>query len=210
MSVLTLVLASTSPRRYQILSLLNLSFLMVPPDSLEEVSENRPPEQEALHQAKRKAMSLAARFPEAILVGSDTLINLDGIMIGKPRDHDDARYILRRLRGRSHEVITAVAMFKGTKAFEAVETARVHMREFTYSELEAYVATGDPLDKAGGYSIQGTGRGLVAGFDGDYLAVVGLPIRAVAEGLRQFGVEVTLDLDSLYRERDFLNWKSFA
>jgi septum formation protein len=207
---LTLVLASTSPRRYQILSLLNLSFLMVPPDSLEEVSEKHPPEQEALHQAKRKAMSLAARFPEAILVGSDTLISLDGIMIGKPRDHDDARYILRRLRGRSHEVITAVAMFKRTKAFEAVETARVHMRDFTYSELETYVATGDPLDKAGAYSIQGTGRGLVAGFDGDYLAVVGLPIRAVAEGLREFGVEVTLDLDRLYRERDFLNWKSFA
>ncbi len=207
---MTLVLASTSPRRYQILSLLNLPFLMVPPDSLEEVSGQRPPEQEALHQAKRKATSLSARFPEAVLIGSDTLISLDGIMIGKPKDHDDARYILRRLRGRSHEVMTAVAVLNGRKTFEAVETARVHMRDVTYSELEAYVATGDPLDKAGAYSVQGAGRGLVAGFDGDYLAVVGLPLRAVAEGLRQFDVEVVFDLDRLYRERNFPNWKTFA
>jgi len=207
---LTLVLASTSPRRYQILSLLNLPFLMVPPDNLEEVSEKRPPEQEALHQAKRKAASLAARFPEAVLVGSDTLISLDGVTIGKPKDHDDAHHILRRLRGRSHEVMTAVAVLNGRKTFEAVETARVRMRDFTDSELEAYVATGDPLDKAGAYSIQGVGHGLVAGFDGDYLAVVGLPLRAVADGLRQLGVEVTLDLDRLYHERNFLNWNSFA
>jgi septum formation protein len=207
---LTLVLASTSPRRYQILSLLNLPFLMVPPDSLEEASGKRPPKQEALHQAKRKAASLVARFPAAILLGSDTLISLDGVTIGKPKDHDDARQILRRLKGRSHEVVTAVAMLKGAKVFEAVETARVSLRDFTDSELEAYVTTGDPLDKAGAYSIQGAGRGLVAGFDGDYLAVVGLPLRAVAEGLRQFGVEVTLDLDRVYRERDFLNWRSFV
>jgi len=183
---------------------------MVPPDSLEEVSEKRPPEQEALHQAKRKAASLSARFPEAVLVGSDTLISLDGVTIGKPKDHDDARYILRRLRGRSHEVMTAVAVLNRRKTFEAVETARVRMRDFTDSELEAYVATGDPLDKAGAYSIQGVGHGLVAGFDGDYLAVVGLPLRAVADGLRQLGVEVTLDLDRLYHERNFLNWNSFA
>lgn len=207
---MTLVLASTSPRRYQILSLLNLSFLMVPPDSLEEVSEKRPPEQEVLHQAKCKAASLAARFPEAILIGSDTLISLDGVTIGKPKDHDDARHILRRLRGQSHSVVTAVAMLKGAKIFETVETARVSLRGFTDSELEAYVTTGDPLDKAGAYSIQGAGRRLVAGFDGDYLAIVGLPLRSVANGLRQFGVEVTLDLDRLYRERNFLNWKSFA
>jgi septum formation protein len=84
------------------------------------------------------------------------------------------------------------------------------MRDFTDSELEAYVATGDPLDKAGAYSIQGVGHGLVAGFDGDYLAVVGLPLRAVADGLRQFGVEVAIDLDRLYRERNFLNWRSFV
>ena len=214
---MTLVLASTSPRRYQIFSLLNLPFLMVPPDSLEKVSEERPPQQEALYQAKCKAASLSARFPEAILIGSDTLIGLDGVTIGKPKDRDDARHILRRLRGRSHEVVTAVYLLSGRgtarrapTVFEWVETARVSLRDFTDAELDAYVATGDPFDKAGAYSIQGAGRGLVEGFDGDYLAVVGLPLRAVAEGLRHFGVAVALDLDRLYRERDFLNWRTFV
>ena len=207
---MTLVLASTSPRRYQILSLLTLPFLMVPPDGPEALSGERTSAQEALHQAKRKAASLAARFPQAILIGSDTLISLDGVTIGKPKNQDDARNILRRLRGRTHEVVTALAMLKGDKVFEAVEKARVRMCDFKESEMETYVATGDPLDKAGAYSIQGAGRGLVAGLDGDYLAVVGLPLRAVAEGLRQMGMEILVDLDRLYRTRDFLNWNTFA
>jgi septum formation protein len=206
---LTIVLASTSPRRYQILSLLRLPFLMVSPDGSEVVTEGPSPAEEALFQARRKATSLAVRFPEAVLIGSDTLISLEGAKIGKPRDLHDARDILRRLRGRTHEVVTAVAMVKGDRTFEAVETAQVRMREFNDQELAAYLATGDSLDKAGAYSVQGLGRSLIGGLDGDYLAVVGLPLRAVAEGLRQFGVEAPADLDRLYRERAFLNWRTF-
>jgi septum formation protein len=100
-------------------------------------------------------------------------------------------------------------MVKGDRTFEAVETAQVRMREFNDQELAAYLATGDSLDKAGAYSVQGLGRSLIGGVDGDYLAVVGLPLRAVAEGLRQFGVEAPADLDRLYRERAFLNWRTF-
>jgi septum formation protein len=205
----TLVLASTSPRRYQILSLLHLPFLMISPGVPEEASAGRSPAQETLSHAQSKAAALAARFPEAVLIGSDTLIGLDGAKIGKPRDLDDARDILRRLRGRAHEVVTAVALVKGARAFEAVETARVRLRAFSDRDLEAYLATGDSLDKAGAYSVQGQGRSLIEGLDGDYLAVMGLPLRAVADGLRQLGVETSADLDRLYRERDFLNWRTF-
>jgi septum formation protein len=206
---LTLVLASTSPRRYQLLALLGLPFLMVPPECREVLSGARPPAQEALHQARQKAASLVSRFPEAVILGSDTLINLDGRLIGKPSSPNDARAILQRLRGRSHNVITAVSILHQGKTIDAVETARVTMRDFTDTELDAYLATGDSLDKAGAYSIQKAGRDLVASLDGDYLAVVGLPLKAVAEGLAKLGCPVVVDVDRLYRERPVFNWRMF-
>ena len=206
---MTLVLASTSPRRYQILSLLGLPFLMVPPASREVLSGARPPAQEALHQARQKAASLVSRFPDAVILGSDTLINLDGRLIGKPSSLDDARAILQRLRGRTHDVVTAVSILHQSKNVDAVETARVTIRDFTDTELDAYLATGDPLDKAGAYAIQGAGRDLVASIEGDYLAVVGLPLRAVAQGLAKLGCPVTAEVDRLYRERAVFNWRTF-
>jgi nucleoside triphosphate pyrophosphatase len=204
-----LVLASTSPRRYQILALLGLPFLMVPPASREVLSGDRPPAQEALHQAHQKAASLVSRFPDAVILGSDTLINLDRRLIGKPSTLGEARAILQRLRGRSHDVVTAVSILHQSKTVDAVETAKVNMRDFTDTELDAYLATGDPLDKAGAYAIQGAGRELVASLDGDYLAVVGLPLRAVAQGLAKLGCPVTVDVDRLYRERAVFNWRTF-
>ena len=182
---------------------------MVPPGDAEVVSAGRPPAQEVLHQARRKAASLVTRFPNAVVLGSDTLISLDGAAIGKPNNREDSRAILRRLQGRVHEVVTAVVILYGGMTFEAVESVRVHMRDFTEAELESYLATGDSVDKAGAYSIQGPGASLIAGIDGDYLAVVGLPLRAVAEGLRRMGIPVSCDLDRLYRERAFLNWRTF-
>lgn len=184
---------------------------MVPADISEVMSESRAPGQEVIHLARRKAASLVPRFPGAIIIGSDTLIHLDGVNIGKPKDRNDAREILRRLWGRTHEVITGVVVLNAAedRSFDRAETVRVTMQAYTDTEIEAYVGTGDPLDKAGGYSLQGAGRGLLAGLDGDYLAAVGLPLRAVAEGLQAMGVPVPCDLDRLYRERDFLNWRSF-
>lgn len=222
-----LILASASPRRYQILSLLNLPFLMVPPDLAEVNSESRSTEQEALYWANRKAASLMACFQGSVVIGSDTLISLEGVKIGKPVDTDDARNILRRLRGRTHEVVTAVVLLEAPSilplpsegegrgegghagSFEWVETARVTMRDFSEADLEAYLATDDSLDKAGAYSVQGAGRHLIAGVDGDFPAVVGLPLRAVVEGLKRMGMPVVADVDRLYRERAFLNWRMF-
>jgi septum formation protein len=200
---------------------------MVPPDVSEVLSVGRVPKQEVIYQARRKAAALVSRFPEAIVLGSDTLISLEGEKIGKPTDDADATAILQKLRGRTHEVLTGVSFLKygcslppegesggegGSESalrFDWVETARVTMHHFSDAELEAYVATGDPLDKAGGYSVQGAGQGLVATVEGDFLAVVGLPLRAVAEGLRKMGVTVPVDMDTLYRERNFLNWRTF-
>src|SRR5712691_2143587 len=192
---------------------------MVPP-AYQEVGVRRavplPPE-EALDQACQKAASLVSRFPDSVILGSDTLINLDGHLIGKPSSPNDARAILKRLRGRTHDVVTAVCLLSGRgtarrapTVFEWVETARVTMRDFTDTELDAYLATGDSLGKAGAYAIQGAGRELVAGLDGDYLAVVGLPLKAVAEGLAKLGCPVVVDVDRLYRERNFLNWRTFG
>jgi len=204
-----MVLASTSPRRYQILALLELPFLMVPPACREMISGAHPPAQEALHQARQKAASLVSRFSDAVILGSDTLINLDGRLIGKPSSPDDARAILQRLRGRTHDVVTAVSILHQSKTVDAVERVKVAMRDFTDTELDAYLATGDPLDKAGAYAVQGAGRDLVASLDGDYLAVVGLPLRAVAQGLAELGYPVIVDVDRLYRERAVFNWRTF-
>src|SRR5437879_7817485 len=184
---------------------------MVPP-AYQEVEARRAvplPAQEALHQARQKVASLVSRFPNAVILGRDRLISLDGRLIGKPSGPDDARAILQGLCGRSHDVVTAVSILYQSRTVDAVETAKVTMRDFTDTELDAYLATGDSLDKAGAYSIQGAGRDLVASLDGDYLAVVGLPLKAVAEGLAKLGCPVT-DVDRLYRERNSLNWRTFG
>src|SRR2546428_10993448 len=160
---------------------------MVPPACREVLSGARPPAQEALHQARQKAASLVSRFPDAVILGSDALINLDACLIGKPSSADDARAILQRLRGRSHDVVTAVSILHQSKTVDVVETARVTIRDFTDTELDAYLATGDPLDKAGAYAIQGAGRDLVASLDGGYLGVVGLALRGGGPGAAQLG-----------------------
>src|SRR2546425_7972110 len=113
---------------------------MVPPASREVLSGSRPPAQEALHQARQKAASLVSLFPDAVILGSDTLINLDGRLIGKPSSLVDARAILQRLRGRTHDVVTAVSILHQSKSVDAVEAVKVTMRDFTDKEPDAYLA----------------------------------------------------------------------
>jgi septum formation protein len=208
---LTLVLASTSPRRYQILTLLRTAFLMVPPQTNEESEAQWTPPEEALALAQRKAASIANRFPTAVVLGSDTLINLNGQKIGKPENAMAARRILTGLRGRTHEVLTGVAMlhYASGKSIECIEAVKITMRYFSDAELDVYASSEEPLDKAGAYSLQGKGRSLIEWLEGDYLAAVGLPLKAVANGLRSLGVPVTVDVDKLYEERDFLNWRTY-
>lgn len=132
---------------------------------------------------KARAAAGAAKAGEPV-IGSDTVVVLDGRVLGKPRDVDDARAMLRALSGRTHEVMTGVCVLADGEEHTFVEVARVTFYELADDEIDAYVASGEPLDKAGAYGIQGLGRLLVRGMEGDYYAVVGLPIARLVRLLR--------------------------
>ena len=161
--------------------------------------------------AEGKARSCAARFPGSVILGSDTLIALDGEVMGKPSGLADARSMLLRLRGRVHAIHTAVALLRQSDAIQdaAVETVLVWMRPFDETELEAYLHTGESLGKAGAYSIQGVGGRFIERIEGDYTAAVGLPLRLVAGLLRKRGATLPIDVEQLYRDKPYPNWAVF-
>lgn len=208
----SLILASTSPRRKELLSLLGIPFDIVDPGFVEQVAERLAPEEQARRFADGKARTCAARFPDRLVLGSDTLIALEGQALGKPADAEEARCMLDRLRGREHLIHTAVALRRHTDALhqDAVETVRVWMEAFTDAELDAYVRAGESLGKAGAYSIQGLGGRLIRKIEGDYTAAVGLPLRMTAGLLHACGVALPIDLDELYRGKPYPNWAGFA
>jgi septum formation protein len=206
-----LILASSSPRRKEILSLLGVAFEIVPP-GVDEYSDSRwTVSEEAAYWALQKARAVVLRHPAATVIGSDTLIDLDGMKVGKPHTPEEALRTLRRLAGRSHRVVTAICLvMPGGKKWCDTAEVLVRMRPVPDEVLVRYASTDEPLDKAGGYSIQGEGRLLIDGIEGDYLAAVGLPLRSVAQGLREARIPVTADVERIYRERAFGNWKDFA
>jgi septum formation protein len=206
-----LILASSSPRRRQIFGLLGLPFEVIEPDFQEIVSCQRTIEDEVLYFGLSKAQSVARRNPEAIVIGSDTMISIDGEKIGKPRDGADAGRMLRALAGRIHYIFTSVAIMDGLggPGLEAVEKIKVKMRDLSDAEVERYLACNESLDKAGAYSIQGEGRHLMKSMKGDYLAAVGLPLKPVAEYLKNRGIVLPLSVETIYADKSFLNWQSF-
>jgi septum formation protein len=206
-----LILASTSPRRQEILALLGLPFRVIAPDFGETIVEHRLVKDEVLEFAFAKALSVARHYSEDIVVGSDTMILLRGRKIGKPEGMAHARQILRSLSGETHRIFTSVAVIDGLRGpgLQAVEEVSVKMRRYSDAEIERYLACGESLDKAGAYSIQGEGRALIEWMRGDYLAAVGLPLKRVAEYLKSRGIDFPLDIETLYSERSFLNWRSF-
>jgi septum formation protein len=143
--------------------------------------------------ALRKARAVAARRRSGLVLGADTIVVLDGEALGKPASAADAATMLRRLSGRAHAVMTGVAVVDAGSGAEASRTvsSRVTMRAYSDAEIARYVASGEPLDKAGAYAIQGIGRALVAGLEGSRSNVVGLPLEATAELLGRFGVTVS-------------------
>lgn len=185
-----LILASASPRRQALLGRLGLPFVVVPSDVDETVAPGTPPAVEARDLALRKAGVVAARYPGHAVIGADTVVALEGESLGKPRDAAAALVMLRRLRGRWHAVSTGLAVVHGDRVRHDVVTARVRMHEVADGALADYVASGEPLDKAGAYAIQGAGGLLIAEVRGSELAVVGLPLRRLAELLGECGVAV--------------------
>jgi len=187
-----IVLASASPRRRELLGLLDVEFLVENSGVPEETDSAESSADSAERLARAKAAAVASRFPDALVLGADTVVVAGREILGKPVDAEDARRMLRLLRNRWHFVITGLALIdsgKGRITARSVETG-VRMADYSEPEIEAYVCSGEPFDKAGSYAIQGLGGRLVERIQGCYTNVVGLPVCEVAEMLREFGVDV--------------------
>ncbi|HVO34796.1 MAG TPA: Maf family protein [Gemmatimonadales bacterium] len=182
-----IVLASSSPRRRQLLALLGLGFEAVPADIDETWRNGEAPAVHAERLAREKAAAVAR--PEALVVGADTIVVIGGEILGKPRDAGEARTMLRRLAGQGHEVFTAVAVAWRGKMASGTNRTVVHVRPLDDGMIDAYVATGEPLDKAGAYGIQGYGAVLVERIEGDYFTVMGLGLGLFVDLLRPLGLE---------------------
>ncbi|HEU4631703.1 MAG TPA: Maf family protein [Gemmatimonadaceae bacterium] len=182
------ILASQSPRRRDLLTLVGIAHEVRPADIDERVLPGEQPAPHAERLARTKAATLAARAADAIVVAADTIVVVDGDILGKPADAADARRMLHRLAGRTHTVVTALAVARDGRMVSGVETVEVTFRPLDDEEIAAYVATGEPMDKAGSYGIQGYGATIVQRIDGDYFAVMGLSLVRLVGLLRQVGV----------------------
>jgi septum formation protein len=187
-----IILASRSPRRKELLHQIGLDFSVDPADVDERVLPDETPEGYTLRVALGKARGAAARAQAGLVIAADTIVVLDGEFLGKPVDTQDAERMLARLSGKAHRVITGVAVMDAAtgETFSRTSTTRVLFRSLTSQEITSYAATGEPLDKAGAYGIQGMGALLIEGIDGCYSNVVGLPISMLGELLRDFGVDL--------------------
>lgn len=171
-----LYLASTSPRRRDLLSTLGIPFEIISP-LFEETPTHLSPQEEALYFAEQKARSVADQYPDSLIIGSDTLIDFEGKKLGKPKDSQDAQNMLQALSGKSHHVISAVALLNTTSGDIKInsDTATVYFKTLTPAQINDYVVTGEPMDKAGSYAIQGIGQSLIEKYEGSLDTIIGLP-----------------------------------
>ena len=188
MSAVRVILASQSPRRRELLNLVGIAHEVQPADIDESYLAGERPREHAERLARGKTAVIAEREPDALVIGSDTIVVVDGDVLGKPRDDTDAARMLTRLAGRSHTVITAVAVAWRGETRSAVEEVGVSFHPLTREEIAAYIATREPMDKAGAYGIQGYGATIVSRVDGDYFAVMGLPLQCLTRVLASLGI----------------------
>nr|WP_307400266.1 Maf family protein [Paenibacillus anaericanus] len=195
-SVRSIILASTSPRRAELLSSLQIPFEIVPSHADETILDHWTPEEIVTELAKRKAevvyetLELSKR--DAVIIGSDTIVVRNGLILGKPKDVEEAASMLRMLQGSSHTVLTGVACIDGLTGSAQVEyrSTTVTMKALAEDEILSYARTGEGLDKAGAYAIQGLGAVIVTGIEGCYFNVVGLPLSLLSDMLANFGIGV--------------------
>src|SRR5689334_709379 len=186
LALVPVVLASQSPRRRELLTLIGIRHEVRPANIDERYVAGELPREHAERLARGKAAAISA--PGAVTIGSDTIVVVDGDVLGKPRDENDAARMLRRLSGRSHVVITAVAAGWNERMVSDVEEVGVTFRELSEADIAAYIDTREPMDKAGAYGIQGYGATIVERVDGDYFAVMGLPLNRLARLLESLGL----------------------
>ncbi|MDR2688013.1 MAG: Maf family protein [Oscillospiraceae bacterium] len=180
------ILASASPRRRELLALAGLCFDVRPPLVEERLDPAWDAAQAARSLSIQKAAAIAARFPQDCVIAAATFVEIDGAILGKPVDAADAARMLRLLSGREHRVVTGVCLRLGQARPVFSQETLVRFYPLSDSEIEAYIKTGEPMDKAGAYGIQGRGALLVEGIAGDYCNVVGLPLARLTRELREF------------------------
>ncbi len=194
---MNLILASASPRRRELLEQIGVSFVIESSDVDEVVDAALPPEQQVQLLALQKAQAVAGKRKDGLVLGADTVVVNEGKLLGKPKDTAEAKAMLADLSGKWHQVMTAVALVDAANGADqkqnvwtSVEITNVKFRALTEDDIAAYVATGESMDKAGAYGIQGYGALLVERIEGCYNNVVGLPLQQVAAGLRTWGINL--------------------
>ena len=180
-----IILASASPRRRELLTQVGYRFEVVP-SSVEEEMEDGTPMDIVKHNALIKAQDVAKQYPHDTVIGADTIVVVNGRIFGKPQDEIDAEKMLTELSGSVHQVMTGIAVVQGDRIHSEAVVTDVVMRKYGIDEIRSYIATGEPMDKAGAYGIQGIGALLVSHISGCYNNVVGLPIARLAEVLTRF------------------------
>lgn len=181
-----LILASKSPRRKELLSIITNDFEIVPAVGEERADSSLPPSGYVCELARHKAEEVAALHPDDVVIGSDTVVAIEGQILGKPKDADDAKRMLGMLSGAEHSVFTGVCIIGKGRSVVFAEETQVRFFELTEKETDDYIATGEPFDKAGAYGIQELGALLVSGITGDYYNVMGLPVGRLARELKAF------------------------
>ncbi len=188
----TIILASASPRRKVLLEKIGLVFEVEPSNYEEDMPLRLEPHEFARKISLEKARGVASKHKNSIVIAADTFIVLGGQILGKPHTEKDAREMLEAISGKYHSVITGFSIIdtgKDKTLSKSVET-KVYIRKLTLAEIDAYVKSGEPLDKAGAYAIQGLGAVFVEKIDGDYYNVVGFPLSALTEALKEFGINI--------------------
>ena len=188
------IVASASPRRKEIFENAGYTFEVIPSDADEKIESELSPYEAVKLLAFKKAQSVAEKHPEAVVFGCDTVVVSDGVILGKPKDKADAFSTLKKLSGKTHEVITGVCVIENGESESFYEVTRVTFYPLDDKTIESYIETNEVYDKAGSYGIQGFGSVLVEKIEGDYFSVVGLPISKTARLLSKFGIKGKVSL----------------
>lgn len=180
-----IILASKSSRRIELLKDAGLSFEVIPSNINEKADENLTPIENAMHLAELKATDVYTKYPNSLVIAADTIVTLNNKIYGKPKTEENAILMLKELRGKKHDVITGVAIIYQNKKEVFYSKSSVLIKDLTDEEIINYVQTKEPLDKAGAYAIQGIGKDIVETYEGDFLTIVGLPLKEVLTKIKE-------------------------
>ena len=188
------ILASQSPRRKELMGLFHIPFIIRVSDADETMDPNAPAAQQVAQVSRRKAEAVS-REPDDVVIAADTIVVCGGEILGKPRDTADASRMLHMLSGRDHQVMTGMTVLRGDRCLVCTEITDIHFRDLTDREIDAYIRTGEPMDKAGSYGIQGGAALFAERLVGDYYNVMGLPVCRLGQLLREIAPEIMEESD---------------